>query len=72
VVANGALLYSHVLIQGMEASHSLSMSAANQLKGSIISAYTLQRNFFDGNPMALVWVLFVSVLASMKNSPEGI
>lgn len=72
VVATAALLYSHVLLRGMELSAALVKACANQLKNMIVSAYALRDDFFDRSPLALVWVLFVGALTSLAESPGGV
>lgn len=71
VVATGALLYSHVVLRGMEPSYPLVVAAVNKLRTTIIAAYTLRANFFGENPFALIWVLFIGSLSAEEGSFDG-
>ncbi|KAL7940779.1 hypothetical protein V8C42DRAFT_336524 [Trichoderma barbatum] len=71
LVARAALLYSHTVLRGAVRSSRIIKTSVDQLKQLLISAFVSRGDIFASNPIALVWVLLVGVVASGSENIQG-
>lgn len=71
LLARGALLFSHVVLRGTSRTSRIVRTLADQLKQAIISVYTSEGDIFADQPIALVWLLLIGMLASGGETIQG-
>lgn len=71
LLARGALLFSHVALRGASRTSRIIRTLVDQLQQAIIFVYTTEGDIFTDQPIALVWLLLIGILASGGENMQG-